>query len=85
MRKEIDALDVSNLNQLRGITEAMPYLYQCFKEGARLYGLVAFFRVATTDVPYGKYVIPKGRNVFLIPYNNHHDAESVPSHASSHL
>ncbi len=91
VQAEIDSIDVDSIVHSgadRNLGDSLPYLVNCLHESARYYGLMTLFRVALKDLPYGgaedaggvdqkRYVIPKGRNVFLAPSLMHRDPKYV--------
>lgn len=58
----------------------MPLLDRVIKESMRVLAPVPllFLRVPASDMPLGRFTLPKGANVVVSPYAMHHDPELYP-------
>ncbi|XP_046664818.1 cytochrome P450 4C1-like [Homalodisca vitripennis] len=59
--------------------KAMKYLENCIKEALRLFPSVPVIaRKLTEDEVFGKYTLPRGADVLVLPYVLHRDASQFP-------
>jgi cytochrome P450 len=58
----------------------LPLLDRVIKESMRVLAPVPilFLRVPSSDLPLGRFTLPKGANVVVSPYATHHDPEIYP-------